>query len=1033
MQISKKWMAIGGVVALVLVIGLAVGLNQGGLFKGALVTPISGTLTQQQGLSTSNLSLVATYDTPVFQVTDAAGTAYDLMTTAQAAPAFGTDASGKLTLNTKALNEMGLMDVKFKFVEKQPLQIVQPNLELALPQVLPELTQPPINQELIAIPTGPSPIEQLAAPSISSQLLAPSTSSELVAPSSSTILAAPTTSLNTTLSTGSTNLAAPSTSSELLTPSTSTELLIPSNLKLSAPTTTTTTTTTTIAPSSQILAPLSSSSTEILSSPPSRLSSALPVANAATLLQQSALTPQTTLLQQAPLGNLLPQTINLSADQNGVYTIPISNLSNGSVTLNISDLGLTIPVELIVPCDQFTKFSFTPASVSYDGTNNLMTVGLLAWNGPQTVDIKNLCDSSMTTLGLDSGVGITLVDSVDGTQTAKESFDPKNMPATLFGGFITVTQGTKGPAMTFDFTKNTAVGNIGTLKTKVTYNLTLVGVADQKVSDVLPVLDDTRSLVIIKPPVSSNLKVALAPVPASKTVVKGTTATDLLGLTLTSSATDNVLKGISIQAWVDGKPDGTASFDTPTQDNVAARAVVDTLSLYDGTTQVGTTEPIDTLTGKVIFSNFTYTVPANTTKTLTLKGNFSNLTTAGTRIKFGIAAANDVVITDTNNNPITGVDVSAASNGAKTDSGVILTVSSGLLTIPPKTLILDTDNDTVADLTDNCPNVSNLDQKDMDQDEIGDACDPVDDLKAAADAAALKAAADQKAAADAAALKAAADAAATKATADAAAAKAAADKAIADAAAAKAAADKAIADYNYTHDYYTSLTDKPVVTVPVVTSPCLVAGKTFTQVAKDSQFCKDLQALVNVETNKAIFTVDQPAVTPSVRYTSALAIERILKEAGATLRVKNLPADWTKNFVDGNTILQASTQEQKDYQTVYASGILQGKLDAQTGLRRLDAGVMVSYIELFAMFQQAVSNGLGESTQIIEANLPAFILDEYRRNPDYKWIAQAYSYAVEKGLITKNEFTRATLFNYATRADMASFLAKFKAKMEAEL
>jgi hypothetical protein len=308
-------------------------------------------------------------------------------------------------------------------------------------------------------------------------------------------------------------------------------------------------------------------------------------------------------------------------------------------------------------------------------------------------------------------------------------------------------------------------------------------------------------------------------------------------------------------------------------------------------------------------------------------------------------------------------------------------------------VITDQDQDGVADASDNCPALSNSTQLDSDNDRIGDACDTVNDNNTAVNAA-------------------------TKAAAD----------AVAAAEAAKAAA--LAAEKNY-YTYYTKPTPTP--TTPEVTkpstTPCVVGDKTFYLAGgPDDPYCKDLQATVG------IFQKDQPATTPQVRYTTALATMRIMKELGATLRTKNLSGDWTSNFVDQDKIKALSAQEQKDFQTVYQAGVLQGKLvDTRTGERRFDGSSMVSYAELLSMFKQAVVNGLGVSIEIKESNLPSFLLSECglirgvcSKNKDAQWYVEAYSFAVDFDLISKNEFTKDTLFNYATRADMARFLSRFK-------
>jgi len=310
------------------------------------------------------------------------------------------------------------------------------------------------------------------------------------------------------------------------------------------------------------------------------------------------------------------------------------------------------------------------------------------------------------------------------------------------------------------------------------------------------------------------------------------------------------------------------------------------------------------------------------------------------------------------------------------------------------------------------------------------------------DAAAAKAAADAaaKAAADAAAQAAANQAAQTAAAQAAAnqAAQTAAAQAAARAAAAQAAAEAATAapaaTYNYNYSYYTSPAQPAATAVTQPSStPCVVGDKTFYLAGgPDSTYCKDLQTLVNNQGQSTVFQSDMTPETPQARYTTALAALRILKEYGATIRTKNLSTDWYSKLVDAEDIANASAQELADFRTAYSSGVLQGRINPQDKTQITLAPLSkISYVELMAMFRQSVVNGLGISVPINNNNLPDFILTEYQKNPDWKWIAEAYSFSVEYGLVSKNEFTADTLFNYATRADMVRFLARFKDTVEA--
>ena len=312
------------------------------------------------------------------------------------------------------------------------------------------------------------------------------------------------------------------------------------------------------------------------------------------------------------------------------------------------------------------------------------------------------------------------------------------------------------------------------------------------------------------------------------------------------------------------------------------------------------------------------------------------------------------------------------ANATQTDSDNDGTGDACDPTPTPPPTPTDADGDGKADSADNCPTIPNANQSDLDKDGIGDICDstPVGTV----------------------------------------------------------AQTPPTGLYDYSYKYYVDPNQPAAnVTKPSV-SPCVVADKVFYLAGgPDSTYCKDLQSLVTAEGKQEIFQSDMVPETPQARYTTALATLRILRELGANIRTKNLGTDWYTRLSDSDSLSAASTQELADFRTVYASGILKGRINPKdpSDITLAPLG-KVSYVELLAMFRQAIADSLGVSIEINEANLPAFIVTEYARNPDWKWIAQAYSFGVDFDLISKNEFNEDTLFNYATRADMVRFLARFQ-------
>jgi len=82
---------------------------------------------------------------------------------------------------------------------------------------------------------------------------------------------------------------------------------------------------------------------------------------------------------------------------------------------------------------------------------------------------------------------------------------------------------------------------------------------------------------------------------------------------------------------------------------VSADADVSSIKLYDGSTQIGSTQALNTTTHKATFTNLSWNIPAYSVKYLTVKGSIaaSTVATVGDSIRFGIYAASDITSTVT--------------------------------------------------------------------------------------------------------------------------------------------------------------------------------------------------------------------------------------------------------------------------------------------------------------------------------------------------------------------------------------------------
>ncbi|MFA6096739.1 MAG: hypothetical protein WC788_03885 [Candidatus Paceibacterota bacterium] len=121
-----------------------------------------------------------------------------------------------------------------------------------------------------------------------------------------------------------------------------------------------------------------------------------------------------------------------------------------------------------------------------------------------------------------------------------------------------------------------------------------------------------------------------------------------------------------------------------TRSGVANDTDVSAVKLYDGATQVGSSQAINTNTHKASFSSLNIAVDANSTKTITVKGNIS--ATAGTtNIILGVAQASDITSTASS---LTG-SFPANGNAMSITSGVTVgQVTVDVLATPAATNII---------------------------------------------------------------------------------------------------------------------------------------------------------------------------------------------------------------------------------------------------------------------------------------------------------------------------------------------------------
>jgi len=194
---------------------------------------------------------------------------------------------------------------------------------------------------------------------------------------------------------------------------------------------------------------------------------------------------------------------------------------------------------------------------------------------------------------------------------------------------------------------------------------------------------------------SAALTIALASTPVSDTYVKGAQEVESVGFLLAAgSGSDIKVNSFKVTASVDANADTVfvAAKETESSNIVYAYELFSSVSLWDGTTQLGTSETFNS-SGVATFDGFTLDIPSGTTKKLVVKGNIaSTAPDQGTSdvIKVDVAdISGDISAEDDSGNTVTVTDTSAAdtnypNGGSATAATVATTINaSGKLYIYP--------------------------------------------------------------------------------------------------------------------------------------------------------------------------------------------------------------------------------------------------------------------------------------------------------------------------------------------------------------
>ncbi|MBN1584816.1 hypothetical protein JW899_00400 [Candidatus Uhrbacteria bacterium] len=135
---------------------------------------------------------------------------------------------------------------------------------------------------------------------------------------------------------------------------------------------------------------------------------------------------------------------------------------------------------------------------------------------------------------------------------------------------------------------------------------------------------------------SSSLTASRASTPVAQTYIKGAQGVSFGGLILKANDVgDMIVSSVTMTPIDNGTNVG--DYDESIQ----------TASLWDGATQIGTVQSPDGTYGTLVFSNLNLTVPSGQSKTLTLKVNLSAVATPS-NYQYSVNAAGDLSVTDVN-------------------------------------------------------------------------------------------------------------------------------------------------------------------------------------------------------------------------------------------------------------------------------------------------------------------------------------------------------------------------------------------------
>lgn len=157
------------------------------------------------------------------------------------------------------------------------------------------------------------------------------------------------------------------------------------------------------------------------------------------------------------------------------------------------------------------------------------------------------------------------------------------------------------------------------------------------------------------------------PTPATGTGVTVKLASDTpIGDSVAMGAQNHAFAKINFT----GNENTTVTKITVTRSGLANDSDLSDVKLWDGSTQIGSTQALNTTTHKAVFSGLSWVVPAGLTKVLTISGSIAGSGTAATSTapRLGIAAAADIVV----NTSVNSASMFPATGNAMTIAGLAI-------------------------------------------------------------------------------------------------------------------------------------------------------------------------------------------------------------------------------------------------------------------------------------------------------------------------------------------------------------------------